>query len=266
MAHRGCVISLDNICYICDEYTVKSQQRNISHFVKMVYFAYFKLILGDPDKAWAPHKVCRRCEEDLRLWFKSKKTAFRFGIPMIWREQKNHTTDCYFCSIDVKGLNTKNKKKISYPNLDSPIHPVSHCSVSHPPPNLEDILSDADDSETFALQNESSSDFSVDEGPQLFSQIELNDLVRDLGFTKDAPELLDIDRENLLSISLKRQIWLHCNDVCRLMKCFEIEYDLSEWRLFIDSSKTYLKAVLMHNGNASLSMGHSVDMEENYND
>ncbi|KAL4711555.1 hypothetical protein ACJJTC_003572 [Scirpophaga incertulas] len=153
-----------SLCYICGEYTVKSQQRNISDFVKKVYFAYFKLILSDQDRAWALHKVYRKCEEDLCLWFKSKKIAFRFGIPMIWCEQKNHTSDCYFCLIDVKGFNTKNKKKISYPNLDSTIHPVSHSSeisVPHPPPNLDDTLSDADDSVTFAPQNECSSDFSV---------------------------------------------------------------------------------------------------------
>ncbi|GBM65993.1 hypothetical protein AVEN_57069-1 [Araneus ventricosus] len=52
------------------------------------------------------------------------------------------------------------------------------------------------------------------------------------------------------------------------MKCFDIEYDPSEWRLFIDSSKTSLKVVLLHNDHsfASLSLGHSVHMEENYND
>ncbi|GBM62273.1 hypothetical protein AVEN_264136-1 [Araneus ventricosus] len=52
------------------------------------------------------------------------------------------------------------------------------------------------------------------------------------------------------------------------MKCFNIEYDPSESRLFIDSSKISLKAVLLHNGNsfASLPLGHSVHLEENYND
>ncbi|GBM25033.1 hypothetical protein AVEN_50368-1 [Araneus ventricosus] len=52
------------------------------------------------------------------------------------------------------------------------------------------------------------------------------------------------------------------------MKCFDIEYDPSEWCLFIDSSKASLKAVLLHNGNsfASLFLGYSVHLEENYND
>ncbi|GBN97125.1 hypothetical protein AVEN_75177-1 [Araneus ventricosus] len=51
------------------------------------------------------------------------------------------------------------------------------------------------------------------------------------------------------------------------MKCFDIEYDPSEWRLLIDSFKTSPKTVLLHNGNsfASLPFRHSVHLE-NYND
>ena len=105
MAQRKCINSPDSFCYICDEYTILKQKLNISDFVKKVYFAYFGLRLGDQDIAWAPHKVCKRCVEDLRNWFKGKKRTFRYGIPMIWREQNNHSDDCYFCSCDVKGYN-----------------------------------------------------------------------------------------------------------------------------------------------------------------
>lgn len=276
MAPRGCVISPDNFCFICGEFIVKSQQRNISDFVKKVYFAYFKLKLGDQDKPWAPHKVCRRCEEDLRLWFKRKKNSFRFGIPMMWREQQNHTTDCYFCSVDVKGFNTKNKNKISYPNLNSAIRPVPHSSeipVPLSPSSFDDIQSDSEDGNILPPQDESSSDLSVDEGPQPFSQSELNDLVRDLGLSKDAAELLGsrLKNKNLLSPGTSFSWYRHrekeftqffskegnlvfCNDVHGLIKCFEIEYDPSEWRIFIDSSKTSFKVVLLHNGNTFASI------------
>ena len=39
-----------------------------------------------------------------------------------------------------------------------------------------------------------------------------------------------------------------------------------EWRLFIDSSKISLKAVLLHNGNKrpSIPLAHAVDMKETY--
>jgi len=43
-------------------------------------------------------------------------------------------------------------------------------------------------------------------------------------------------------------------------------HDPEQWRLFIDSSKASLKAVLLHNGNipASVPVGHSVHMKETY--
>ena len=43
-----------------------------------------------------------------------------------------------------------------------------------------------------------------------------------------------------------------------------IAYSASDWRLFIDSSKRNLKAVLLHNGNVYLSIpiAHSVQMKE----
>jgi hypothetical protein len=50
------------------------------------------------------------------------------------------------------------------------------------------------------------------------------------------------------------------------MQKFGVEYKVNEWRLFIDSSKRSLKAVLLHNGNnyASLPIGHSVHLKESY--
>ncbi|GBM67100.1 hypothetical protein AVEN_67602-1 [Araneus ventricosus] len=55
---------------------------------------------------------------------------------------------------------------------------------------MDDIRSDSEDRDTLPHQDESSSDFSVHEGPQPFSQSELNDLVRYLGLSKDGAELL----------------------------------------------------------------------------
>ncbi|GBL62458.1 hypothetical protein AVEN_31990-1, partial [Araneus ventricosus] len=135
----------------------------------------------------------------------------------------------------------------------------------HPPSSFDDIRSDSEDGYTLPHQDESSSDFSVDEGPQPFSQSELNDLARDLGLSKDGAELLGsrLKNKNLLtpgtSFSWSRhrekeftQFFskegklVFCNDVQGLKKCFDIEYDPSEWRLFVDSSEISLKAVLLH--------------------
>ena len=42
---------------------------------------------------------------------------------------------------------------------------------------------------------------------------------------------------------------VYCNNICAVMDVLDHEHKTTEWRLFIDSSKTSLKAVLLHNGN-----------------
>ncbi|GFW58762.1 uncharacterized protein TNCV_379451 [Trichonephila clavipes] len=129
-------------------------QRHLYRIGK-VYFGYFGIKLGDQDKSWVPHVACSVCVEELRQWFQDKKT-FRFAVPMIWREPKNHSDDCYFCSCSVQGFNLKNRKDISYPTIiRSTIHPVPHgpdLPVPSPPDTLDNILdqishisSDSDD-------------------------------------------------------------------------------------------------------------------------
>ena len=46
---------------------------------------------------------------------------------MVWREPSNHVTDCYFCTVDVTGINRKNWGSLKYPDLQSAHHPVAHC-------------------------------------------------------------------------------------------------------------------------------------------
>ena len=52
----------------------------------------------------------------------------------------------------------------------------------------------------------------------------------------------------------------HCTDIQGLFQEIGIAYSASDWRLFIDSSKRSLKAVLLHNGNVypSIPVAHSV--------
>jgi hypothetical protein len=59
---------------------------------------------------------------------------------------------------------------------------------------------------------------------------------------------------------------VYCSDIFGFMEKFNIEYDVNEWRLFIDSSKRSLKAVLLHNGSkyASVPVGHSVHLKVSY--
>jgi hypothetical protein len=204
MARRGCKNDADVFCYICGSFVITKQRQNITSFVKQVYYAYFGVKLGDQDKSWAPHTVCRYCVESLRLWSRGRKKAMSFAIPMVWREPKNHDDDCYFCSIHVKGYNQTSKTKIQYPDLPSARRPIPHgpdLPVPMPPSTLK-----FDSSSSCSSSPESSGSSNEDYKPGVsvtptpFTQSELNDLVRDLGLTKDSAQLLGsrLHSKNLL--------------------------------------------------------------------
>ena len=45
---------------------------------------------------------------------------------MVWREPRDHVTNCYFCMVNIKDVGKKNWHKISYPSIPSAIRPVPH--------------------------------------------------------------------------------------------------------------------------------------------
>ena len=146
--------------------------------------------IRDQDKSWVPHGVCLGCVEGLRIWSKGKVKYFHLGIPMFWREPRNHSDDFYFYSCNEQGYSTKNKKQIRYPNMDWALRLVPHgpgIPIPQAPQSLNDLPSPERESEE-SLSNE----FQVDNssGPQQFSQAELNDLIQDLGLPKQSAELL----------------------------------------------------------------------------
>jgi len=55
-----------------------------------------------------------------------------------------------------------------------------------------------------------------------------------------------------------------CKDVDGLFKALNMSHCSDEWRLFIDSSKGSLKAVLLHDGNAlpSIPVAHAFGIKE----
>ena len=75
-------------CYICGEYTFKNQKNTITDFVRKIYPAYFKVKIGDQDKPWAFHIVCKACVESSRKWANGALKSLIFGVPMVWREPK----------------------------------------------------------------------------------------------------------------------------------------------------------------------------------
>jgi hypothetical protein len=71
---------------------------------------------------------------------------------------------------------------------------------------------------------------------------------------------------NIASYVLVDGDLVDCKDVCGLMEELQLQHAPDQWRLFIDSSKLSLKAVLLHNGNKlpSIFLAHAVHMKETH--
>lgn len=202
-----------------------------------------------------------------------KEKLCRSQFPWFGVSQKNHVNDCYFCLTKIARFSKKNKSKIMYPNCESAMIPVPH-DEANPPPVPPATVTDNSSSEDFISDVETEKyDIYVpdaDSSPHLLSQ-ELNDLVRDLELPKEKAELPGsrLQDWNHLQPNTKISHFRHrhllfstfysqennvcfCNDINGLMQKIGFQYDPVEWRLFIDSNKASIKAVLLHNGNKNL--------------
>ncbi|XP_076804583.1 uncharacterized protein LOC143448650 [Clavelina lepadiformis] len=288
---RKCKNDPDRFCYICGKVTLRSRQAKITQFVKKAYYAYFGVKLGDQDKAFAPHICCKACVENLRLWSLKKIKSLPFGIPMVWREGKDHVTDCYFCMTNLQGINRKNKQHVKYPDVSSAMKPVPHgpgIPVPEPPGEISEMECSSSAESKASEQDTWDAEQSTSQ-PKPLTQPELNDLTRDLNLTKESAQLLGSRlRENNLLAPCTTYFWyryrdkefrkyfnydedhslVYCQDVSGLILALGIVYSSAEWRLFLDSSVKSLKVVLLHNGNkiGSVPVGHSVKLTECYED
>jgi len=135
MASRGCINSKDLFCYVCGWLTDKPHRKTFTPLLKKAYEAYFDSKV-DSGKGWAPQFICLTCACNLRGWIRKakKNNHLAFGVPMIWRESSNHTTDCYFCSANVTGFSYKTRASVKYPDVPSVSKPIPHDPVTCPIP------------------------------------------------------------------------------------------------------------------------------------
>ena len=80
---RRCLNESNVFYYICGDYTLEHNRKTINNFVKRAYLVYFKVMLGNQDKPWAPHIVCKPCVEHLRQWTSKSRKSLEFAIPMV---------------------------------------------------------------------------------------------------------------------------------------------------------------------------------------
>jgi hypothetical protein len=232
----------------------------------------------------------------LKRWDNTKTGPLKFMKPMIW-SAPSCREDCYFCMTDIKGFKSTNKANISYANVSSVTKPVkiavvneiiatARMDVDHTRGEEEMKVDEISEEE---CESDSEDDEYLPAGeknaPQTFNQEKLNDLIRNLGLPKDGAEYLAaaLKKKNLLSKGTNAYIYrdrekefrkfftkdeenslVFCSDVKSLVDELKPNtYKDEEWRLFIDSSKRSLKAVLLHNGNtyASIPIAHSTKLK-----
>jgi len=285
---RICLNDADSFCYICGEITFVKRRTTISNLLEIAYESYFGCKIGDQDKWWAPHFACLRCFSYLTQWWKNGSQHLQFGVPMVWREPSNHSTDCYFCQFSVKKYNRNSLKSIKYPDLPSARRPIPHIQGEPKPisPQLSGLETAAECGPDPIDETDSSDpDFEVPSTSQRISKEQLHSLSCDLVLSKKKSELLAsrLNKQGALDQSAKVSSFrkrgtpfekffteadglVYCSNVPDLMKTLNISETAGSWRLFIDSSRASLKAVLLHKGNIlpSIPIGYSRDLGETY--
>jgi len=104
------VMSVVNLPQVADKISI----------VKKAYELHFGCKVWDLDKSWAPHSCCSRWMRYLRSWLIGTHQSVPLAVPVVWREQKNHCIDCYFCLTKTDGHSSKSKRTIVDPNILQP--------------------------------------------------------------------------------------------------------------------------------------------------
>ncbi len=258
---------IHQICFaVCAALTDKSHRKNFTPFLKKPYELCCDSKV-DAGKSWAPQFICLTCAYNLCGWTRKakKKNHMAFGVLVIWRESSSHTTDCYFCLANVTGLSYKTRVSVKYPDVLSDSKPVPHDPVSCPLPiaPTEYTIEEETKEESFlsSSSNVSDPDYQSREDIHLINNADLSDLVRDLALTKGQAEFLGSHlkefhflapgrttshfrnrHKELVKFFVMSDTVCYCSDVEGLMSSLGVEHNTEAWRLFIDSSKTILKA------------------------
>ena len=190
------------------------------------------------------------CARRLAAWTKDSR-CMPFAIPMVWREPKDHVSDCYFCLTSTTGVTAKSTDTVQYPNLPSAMRPVPHIAelpVPKPPTNM--TLSDSESSDENVGQANNNMDcdptfsgaISSNEA-HLLTQGDLNYIFRDLNLSKKQALLLGsrLKDWNLLRQDTKVCFYLgrheefkdffseedgvvFCSDVCSVWKFLAMNF------------------------------------------
>ena len=108
---RKCKNNPGRFCYINWNVVLSNSQTKISDFRKkhiaITLKSNYEIRISHLLISFAVKRV-----EDLR---DGKRKSIPFAILMVWREEKDHITDNYFCMKNLKGINRQNKHLYNNP-------------------------------------------------------------------------------------------------------------------------------------------------------
>lgn len=109
-AHRD---KLNNFCFVCGKFTIKSQRRHLTADAIAGYNYYFssiKPVAEMQNVDFAPQFTCIACIEALSSWWKGKRYSLPFGLPFVWSDPGDHRPDnCYVCMNNMFYRNRNSK-------------------------------------------------------------------------------------------------------------------------------------------------------------
>lgn len=277
----------DSFCYICGHFVVKRNKRKRNDKFVELYRNYYEMEWID--ELYTPNIGCSACYTSLVRWSENRNKKPKYKHPVMWFNPGEHDeSECYFCVN--KTTEAINKKKVYNGTLHAHL-PVEHRidspptnvyeDVSEQPADAMDIDVDVDNDLDIDIctdpEQPSASSYvpshlgAINIGPKLVTQPRLDNMCRRLELSQRKSQLLAsmLKEDNLLSsevtiISQKHRQAAYipffqtegdltfCKDINALMEKMEINYDVEDWRLFIDASASGLKTILLHNDNAFL--------------
>lgn len=281
---------LNNFCYVCGRFTIMPSRRKISSEIQKLYEDYFAQCVHSC-VPWAPSIVCTSCIVYLNKW-KISGAAMPFGVPMIWIDSKVHdSAECYACVNNVFGMNRLKSASFSYIATKYSQLPLLHSAEipvpRKPIPTNEHESSIFESVDANLLSEYQPSNATAPCNHIEITQNRLDIMVRRLKLSQRQCILLakDLKKTNILAPdvcvygainrqrrftnffrSIENNSLAYCIDIRGLILTIQNGYKSEDWRLFIDSSKSSLKAVLLHitNSKNSVPIALSTNTKETY--
>lgn len=224
---------------------------------------------------WAPNVACAVCCNALLAWFQKKRDKMPFRVPMQWANPGPHNEEnCYACANTFVGQNRRKRHLIKYIGVPCVTLPALFDSDDEGP-SAPSITSDSANAATDVEANETDESSYVPSNitvrKRSISKSDLDDIVRCLKLSQNQGmdlakklKICNVLEKDVKTTSYKgRQAefaayftgspdntYAYCSDIEGVMRQKKIRYVVDEWRLFIDSSKSALKAVLLYFDNS----------------